>query len=79
MMQGFLLAILILVNIGALAGGLTLGVWASRKIPLTLSLANANPTAVTLMMWNVRVFVFLVCLVSVTAPFAFASQAITGD
>ena len=75
-MYAFAVGVLIAVNILALVAGVRLAFWTSRRVPMTLSLGNANPRAVRLIMWNLRIFVFLVSFVTVTAPVVFITDAI---
>ncbi len=47
-------------------------------MPLTFSLPNANPTALRVWVLSLRVFIFLVCVLAVTMPVTFLSEALVG-
>lgn len=70
------LTIALLFNLIAAAAGVWLGIWAGRRVPLTLDLPNANVTGIRLAMWSMRLFVFLMCFVAVTAPVVFLTGAL---
>jgi hypothetical protein len=78
-MHAFVVSGAILANIAAFGAGIWLGVWASRRVPLRLSFPNANPMGIAVMMWSLRVFVFIICFLTVTMPVTSVSQAIVGD
>jgi hypothetical protein len=78
-MHAFVVSVAILANIVAFGAGISLGVWASRRVPLRLSIPNASPMGIAVMVWSFRVFVFLVCVVGVSMPVSLITQAIVGD
>ena len=77
-MHTFALVVAVFVNIVAFGAGIWLGAWASRRVPLRLSLPNASSMEVGVMMWSLRVFVFFICFLAVTMPVTLISQAIVG-
>jgi len=70
------LSVGIAVNIAALGAGIWLGIWAARRVPATLSLPNANESAIRVTILLFRVFVFLICVLTVSAPVTFITDAI---